>query len=371
MQACAALLLVSSAFLSACSALSTAGTTSRSELALEIRRLGLDPSVTVLPFAAGEEARRWLAENVPVRKDDSAQLDVLLAELISADGLALVYERTFTGTADEVFHRRSANCLGFVNLFVALARERGLNAFFVLIEDQSLYDREGDLVLVSDHVAAGFRVGGVLKLLDFSEAGGPPPERHAVRRLTDLEALAKYYSNRGAEMLREGRARAALGWLEPAIRLAPHLAPTWVNLGVARRRTADLAGAEEAYRTALELDPASEEALQNLGALLKLKGEETEAFGLLALSGKLAAKNPFSFLALGDWSLEAGRMDDARRYYERALGVGTANGEASAALGELEHARGNLRKARRWFKRAQHADAQNERTLRLAQKLSP
>jgi tetratricopeptide (TPR) repeat protein len=386
-----ALLLVAAgtAALAGCASSGAAPEMSRSELLAAVRLRGLDPAEVVLPFAVGAEAKAWLGENIPRSGSPADRLRTLLDRLMGEEGLGIVYQRNYTGTADEVFTARTGNCLGFMNLFVGLAREMEITAFFVAVEDEVLYDREGDLVLVSDHVAAGFGSGTELLLLDF--APGPPRHYEGLRPLTDLEALAKYYSNRGAELLRDGKAREAATWLSTAVRLEPSLAPSWVNLGVARRRVGDLAGAELAYQTALELNPQTASAYQNLAALLRLKGEEEEALSLLALVQRLGSRNPYSYLSLGDWSLEAGRPEEARRFYRRALALGAgpldasarlgvsvgplsetqraAQAEAAAALGELELAQGHADRARRWLRRARRLDSEGERTRELERRL--
>jgi tetratricopeptide (TPR) repeat protein len=385
------LLLVAAvaALASGCASAAVAPGMARSDLEAAIRIRGLDPREVVVPFAVGSEALAWLKESSPRHGTPGDRLRSLLGRLMEEKGLGVIYERAFTGTADEVFALRRANCLGFMNLFVGLARELEITAFFVAVEDESSYDREGDLVLVSDHVAAGFGSGGDFLLLDFVE--GPTPEYSSLRPLTDLEAVAKYYSNRGAELMRDGRAREAAAWLETAVRLEPELAASWVNLGVARRRTGDLAGAEAAYQRALELDPETASAYQNLAALLRLKGRTEEARSLLALIRRLNARNPYSFLSLGDWSLEAGRVEEARRFYRRALTLGagrvepaarraastdappapqrTAEAEAAAALGELELVAGHPDRALRWLRRAQRLDPAGDRATRLAASL--
>ncbi|HRC87249.1 MAG TPA: tetratricopeptide repeat protein, partial [Thermoanaerobaculia bacterium] len=331
---------------------------------------GLAGDRIVLAFLVGEAEKGWLAENVPQEGSPRDRLSRLLKELTVESGLAIDYRRGFTGTAGEVFRERKANCLGFMNLFVGLAREMGISAYFLAIEDKPIYDRAaGDLVLIAEHVAAGFGEGKDMLLLDFYE--GPERTYDSVRRLSDVQALARYYSNRGVEVLQEGKARQAVPWLETAVKLDPQLASAWVNLGVAERRTGDLVAAEAAYDKALELDARSVSAYQNFAALLKLKGEEARAQGLLAISERLGSDNPFAYLNLGDWSLEARHFDDARRYYRRALTLATGKAEALAALGDVDYAQGRLSQARRWLKRALKADPTDSRTRRLAERLQP
>lgn len=334
----------------------------------EIAARGLDPEEIGVPFELDDAGRAWLAEERKAGEPEGDPLVHLLARMVADDGLAIHYERSFTATAAEVMRKRKANCLGFVNLFVALAREMGLDAFFVAVDDRPIYDREGDLVLISDHVSAGFGGGSDLRLLDFQE--GENPEYKNVRAVSDLEALAKYYSNRGAELVREDKAKEGKLWLETAVKIAPLLPASWVNLGVARRRTGDLPGAEVAYRTALEADPRTLSAYQNLAALLKLRGQEEEAIRLLAATEKAGNKNPYSYLSLGDWNRESGRLVEARRCYKRALLLDGHKAEPYAAMGEVELAGGHPDRARRWLRKAQKLDPADERAAQLEQRLA-
>jgi len=337
------------------------------ELRAAIRARGLDPETIIVPFELGPEEKEWLAQEVPEVSSERAQLELLLERLSDDDGRAIFYRRGFTGTARETFAFGAANCLGFMNLFIGMARELDVLAYYVLVEDQPLYNKEGDLIIASDHVAAGFGPRRDMLLLDFNR--DTPAFYQDLRVLTDLEALAKYYSNRGAEMLQEGRGKEAREWLEIAVQLEPGLAPSWVNLGVARRRTGRLDEAEEAYRTALELDPTTSSAYQNLAGLLRIRGRGEEADNLLEVLRKLGSNNPYSYLSLGDWSRAAGRLDDARRFYHRALNLAPETAELYAALGQVDLADGRLRKARRWLRRALELDATDPRTIELGQRL--
>lgn len=340
---------------------------SRAEIEQLVRSQGVEAQV-VIPFEVGEEARAWLAETVPKKAPPARRLEILLHQLVDAEGLGIHYRAGYTGTADEVFASRKANCLGFMNLFIGLARSLGLTVYYVVVEEGQSFGREGDLVVVSDHIAAGYGPPHEMLLLDF--VVGPPIDYRGLEPVSDRVALAKYYSNRGAEVLMAGDVAAALPWLEAAVALDPQLATSWVNLGVARRRISDLAGAEDAYRRALEADPRTHSAYHNLAALLRLRGREEEAFGLLALTDRMGTRNPYNYISLGDWSLEAGRLDDARRFYRHALILHGRDAEPYAALGELELAVGHPRKARRWLRKAERIDPEHRRVGELASLLA-
>jgi len=281
------------------------------------------PPTVVVPFAINDSTARWAHATVPAHLAPLDRLRRLSRALL--DPTRGIVEGAHTSTAAEVFVERRANCVGYANLFVGLARELGVAAYFVLVDglpgggppaaDPSLAVREG-------HLAAAWGASGDRRVFDF--AGETPGARLQVRPITDLAAIAVFYSNRGVEALLDGRTGDAVDWLRDAAALEPSALPsTWVNLGVALRRAGDLEAANAAYDRALELDPAGAAAYRNLAALLLLRGRDRDAAGLLDTAAALARNEPradsLDALRLAQERLLAGHLQEARGLYRRAL----------------------------------------------------
>ncbi|HJX28328.1 MAG TPA: tetratricopeptide repeat protein [Thermoanaerobaculia bacterium] len=332
-----------------------------------LRSRGLDPAAVVLPYELDDEMRTWVHAQVPSAAPAEKKLELLLTGLLDPAKLRMQYEARSTGTAREVFRSRRANCLAFTSLFVGLAREVGVPVVYLDVDDVERFEKEGDLVVISGHVSAGFNTGTHLKILDFSAA--PPTEYRKVYPISDLTAIALYHSNRGAEALRSNHNEEALDWLRKAVAIDPELGSAWVNYGVSLRRSGDIKAAEEAYRKALEADPTAVSAYQNLASLLRFQGKEKEAEDLLALSSRLGSRNPFIYLALGDVSFSHGRLEEARRFYRKALRLYRQNPEPYAAMGLLSLAVGDSGDAERWLRKAVAIDQENRRVKLLAQRL--
>jgi Flp pilus assembly protein TadD len=361
---CALSLLLAAATLTGCAA--NVELSDEEQLRRALRARGLDPDRIIVPFEISDEMRQWVRESVPLSPDPADRLRRLRDALFDKE-MQLEYTWGYTGTAIEVFEQRRANCLAFTNLFVGMAREVGVDVFFLGVERVATYRKHGDLVVVSDHVAVGHGDASVdtdLLIFDFS------PYRDQgyrdVHRLSDMTALAMFYSNRGAEALQEDRVPDAVSWLETAVAIDPGLTPAWVNLGVVLRRGGDLPGAEDAYKHALEIDPRTLSAYQNLAALLHIQGRDQEAAGFIRILQKTPSRNPYSYLSLGDLSFNSGRLDEARRFYRRAVNLSGEDAEIFAALGQLAAATGDLRTARKMLRKAQEIDGENSRTRRLA-----
>jgi tetratricopeptide (TPR) repeat protein len=338
-------------------------------LALQLRQRGLDPAKIVIPFATTPQMREWVRREIPSNGDPVERLNLLLRTLSSSSGLQLEYESDTTITAAEAFAVHKANCLSYTNLFVGLARDLGIAAYFLEVDDIERFTREGDFVVVSGHVTAAFGAPQERQILDFTQ--GQQAERYRdVRQISDLRAVALYYSNRGAGELRARRYDAAVSWLSTSVALDPDLSGAWINLGVARRRTADYPGAETAYRRALVADPTALSAYQNLAALLHLRGRHDEANDLLKIQVTAKSRNPFLYLELGDVSLRQGRLPEAENYYRHALRVDRDAAEVHAALGLLAWQQGHRREASRWLRRAEQRDATAPRVARLRESLA-
>lgn len=357
----AALLLVAGC------ASSQTGNLDAGDVVRELRKRGLEPDGVVIPYEIDEEMRAWAHRQVPEGTEAEKRLEVLLAGLVDPGKLQLVYEPRYTATAQEVFQTRKANCLAFTSLFVGMARAVGIPAFFLDVDDVERFEKEGDLVVVSGHVSAGYGIGPEIKVLDFSAA--PQTGYRKVRRISDLTAIALFHSNRGGELLRTGKQDEALPWLAKAVAIDPDLPGAWINYGVALRRSGDPVRAEEAYRKALEIDPQAVSAYQNLAALLRQQGKHREAEDLMALSGTLGSRNPFIYLSLGDLSLAHGRVAEARRFYKRALRLYRDSAEPYAAMGIAALASGDAGEAHRWARKAMAIDQENQRVKALVARL--
>lgn len=337
------------------------------DLARALRARGLDPASVVIPHQITDEMRAWAHQQVPEGTPLEQRLDRLLAGLLDPTRIRIEYESRHTATAEEVFRTRRANCLSFTSLFVGLAREVGVPVVYLAVDDVERFEKEGDLVVVSGHVSAGYDTGTEVKILDFTVE--PVAEYRNVRAISDLTAIALFYANRGAELLRAGEHGEALDWLKKAVAIDPEHGGSWINYGVALRRGGDVAGAEAAYRKALEVDPTALSAYQNLAGLLRLRGQEKEAGELLEISSRLGSRNPFIYLTLGDLSFSHGRMEEARRFYRKALRLYRENAEPYAAMGLLALASGDTGDAQKWLRKAAAIDQQNQRVRQLAARL--
>jgi tetratricopeptide (TPR) repeat protein len=272
-----------------------------------------------VPFAIDSETATRARQVAPPALAPIARLRRLSSWLLDAHGIA--GQPSPTTTAAQAFHDRRANCVAYAALFVGLAREVAVPAYFVLVDDlpsEGTTVHADALAVTEGHLAAAYGAGDSLRVFDL--AGETVGTRLRVRAITDIAAIAVFYSNRGVEALIDGDADASVAWLRAAAELEPTALPsTWLNLGVALRRTGDLEGARAAYDRALSLDPMGAAAYRNLAALLALRGQARDAAALVATLDELPHLDSLHALELARERLLAGHVQEARGLYSRAL----------------------------------------------------
>lgn len=258
----------------------------------------------------------WLAEAVDLELGPRLRFDRLLAALRDPHSPGFVEQVSPTLPASTAFRDRRINCVSFAFLVVALARSLDLPAYFVLVPETLARQRSGGLAIEEQHLAAAVAFGGLERVIDF--AGDLEKTRFVTTAVPDLTAIALFHSNRGIEALADEDLERAAAELHRATVLDPTLAVVWANLGVVERRRGDLQAAEQAYRTALALDPQTRAARTNFTNLLASRGEAGRAARILAATANVGP-DPFSLLELAESSLRRGDLAAARAHYQRAL----------------------------------------------------
>lgn len=349
-----ALILSTPAAASAASALSVAE---------QLRARGVDPSTVVLPFEIDESMRTWVRETVRLEGSER-RLGHLLKAILERDGRQMLYQRGSTATAREAWQTSRANCLSFTHLYVGLAREVGLDVYYLRVSDVQRFEKEGDLVIASDHVTAAWGPPGQRRVLDFSDR--PVTAYRDTEPISDLTAIALHYANVGAERIREGRLHEAEESLRLSVRIDPQLGDGWVNLGVALRRLGRTREAEASFRRAVEVDPRLVPGYNNLAVLLEAEDrfEEARRFRDLA-SSRRDYRDPFSYLALGDLAMRDGDLGEAGRLFQVARKLKPKHAEPLAALGQWALAVGRRDEAERWYLRASSIDPRDARVEAL------
>jgi tetratricopeptide (TPR) repeat protein len=261
------------------------------------------------------------------------------------------YDPMVTLTADEAFRLRRGNCLTFSGMFVAMARDAGLQAWYQEVIVPPEWSAVNETLLVSKHVNAVVSDWGSRYVIDVSRRKKMPLEQ--TRRMSDEEALAQYYNNLGADALVENELPHAHAYFSKALEARPGLAYVWSNLGVVFRRNGQTDEAIFAYLAAIEQDPDHAVALNNLHTLYSEEGDLDAAMAIEQRVERNRRKNPYYLHYLAEVANEEERWSDAIDLLNRAIRL-EANeyrfhftlAHAQYHTGDREMARASLDRAR-------------------------
>ena len=283
------------------------------------------------------------------------------------DGLQLQYSLTPTRNAVDTYNTRAGNCLSFVNLFVGVARDLGLNPYYVEVTDLQKWNHRDGMVVSQGHIVAGMYLDGALRTFDFL-----PYRRKAYRDfkpIDDLTAAAHYYNNLGAEALLAGNLGRARELLTTATRIAPRFDKAINNLGVVLARGGEPEKALEVYERGLGISPDDSPLLTNMARAFQQLGRKEDASRLLAKIEGSNTTNPFFFVYQSDVALGRGENARALEYMTRALRLDSELPEVHLGLVKVYLALGEMDKARHHLGRALKLDATNQDALQYARLL--
>ena len=288
--------------------------------------------------------------NAPGRSQSQRLRRLIDLMSISPEGLRLEYHDDATQTVEQAYLNRRVNCLTYTLVFLALAREAGLDAYPQEIDETLSWQQRGDIVYRSNHVNAAVRLGAQRYLVDVGSSF--VIGRHPAHVISEQRLLAQYYNNRAAQLMFQGNFPAALAHADIALELDPAYPNTWSNTGVLRLHSGDLAGAEQAYATALSLAPEHSSALFNLVALYKRNGDQEREAQFQRRLDKVQSRDPFHQFLLAVQFERQGSYAQAIKRYQHAIRLYGDEHRFYHGLARAYAQTGNSRRARRALQRA-------------------
>ena len=280
-------------------------------------------------------------------------------------GLGMTYLEDATYTVERAYDTRKANCLAFTMLFLALAREAGLDAYPQEILQTLSWRQDGDIVYRNSHVNAVVRIGARQYTVDV--AGDSVIARDQPIPVTNARLLSHYYNNLAVELLARRQLEPAAQYIATALQLDPSHAPHWSNAGVIRLRNGDARAAEDAYERALALDPGEAGALFNMAGLAHRQGDGRREAEFRKRLAAVQQKDPFYQVLQAIQYERAGEYPEAIRHYRRAIRLHPDEHRFYSALARAYLGAGDARRAAKALARAQHLSDGEQRAAYRAQ----
>lgn len=298
-----------------------------------------------------DDMRAFVARYVGDISYPRQRLEMLHSAISGSATLGVDYQQFAGGTAADVFHRGTANCLSYASLFVAMAREAGLDAQYQWLEVRPQWTRQGERVMVRLHVNVAVKMRGKAQFMVDID----PLESRDIassQLIRDRDAQALHHSNIAMEALAINDLETA--WLNAvrALQLSPDIAHLWVNLGAIYRMADQHRDAEGAYLQALRLDSWDRSAMNNLAVLYGIEGRTEEQSHWAGKVNRYRESNPYYHAWLGD---KAGETDDwrqAAQYYEKAVSMRPDDSSLLYALGVIHTKLGEVALATEYLEKA-------------------
>lgn len=302
-------------------------------------------------LALNDDMRRFVAEHVPPNGPDQWRLHELLRTLLEDADYRLEYDE-HTYTAAEAFRQRRANCLGYTNLFVALARAAGLTVHFQEVDVPADWSRSAAGFVQSRHVNTLVESADKSeRVVDFNM----PDFRtaYARRTISDARAAAHFHSNIGIERMAAGDTLAALMNFRKAIEADSRFEAAWVNLGALYSRAGQPAFAEAAWLHTLSFAPREYVAMSNLERLYRDTGRVAAADRLVARIERFRSANPYYRYELARVAFSRGEYREAVSHLKYAIRQKPEEDRFYVLMSLACERQGDGRQAQRWMARAE------------------
>lgn len=260
-----------------------------------------------------------------------------------------------TLTAAEVLQRNSGNCLSLAIVTTALAELAGVDIRYQLMDDQPVYEYQGNVVIRGWHISAivvnpereaftgafaGLTTSPGIRIDYFPELRG--------RFLANLDRngyLALYYDNIASDAIARGDYATAYWNLRESLRYIPDHGASLNMLAVIHRRTGDPTTAEAIYRYGIAHADDKLSLLKNYHTLLVTQDRQAEADVIEHQLDTMEDPSPLHWLQLARASQANGDWNGAIEYYRRVLRLAPYMHEVHLALAQAYHASGELRRA--------------------------
>ncbi|MHC4145948.1 MAG: transglutaminase domain-containing protein, partial [Planctomycetota bacterium] len=324
--------------------------------------LALDPQMLV-----------FLDRFVDARQSDYIKLRQLLYAIMDEGSLGLEYDNQ-TRTAAETFHLQRGNCLAFTNMFVAMARELGIDARYQEVDIPPDWTVQGGAFVLNRHVNVLVKLGSAgEQVVDFNiDDFRASYDR---RQVHDRRALAHYYNNMAVERMLAGEAVEALLYFRKAIENDHYFSPPWGNLGTLYRRNGHFAYAEAAFLQALDTNSGDLVAMSNLATLYEQEGNAEFAAAYRRRVEAHRMRNPYYRYRLAREAFFAEDYDTSIRHLKYSVRKKKNEDTFYFLMGLNYLKKGDESAARQWMEKAEQVakddDQQRIYHSKLEMLLSP
>jgi len=306
------------------------------------------PAVNLHAVSAAME--EFLDLYVPLSMSRDSQASNLVSSVTLRNVFPFKYDPSLTQSSEQTFATHTGNCLAFSSMLVAMARHRGLSAWYQEVEIPPQWSSVNNTLLVSKHINVVVEGKTGQWVVDVS--GERAAVTSKVKRISDAEALAQYYNNLGADALLTGQLATAYSYITKALQTQPRLAWLWSNLAVVYTHNGQRDDAAATYLAALELNPNNAVAANNLYLIYESEGKHEAAQKLLYQVERHRRNNPYYLYHLSELAYNEGRYQESREMLQQAIEINWNEYRFHYEMARLLATEGNLVEAQASLDRA-------------------
>lgn len=315
------------------------------------------------------EMKAFVDEHVDRNARQSDRLAELLYAVLGGDRFVLAYDDS-TRTAEDTFANRRGNCLSFTNMFIAMARDLGLEAHYQEVEIPPDWSISGQTFLIAEHVNVLVEVRNALnRVVDFNSYDTIVDVEAESEVISDARARAHYFNNIGVEQMLAGNVELAYANLRQSVREDRTFDSPWVNLGILHRREGLAEYAEAAYLEALRHDGENLMAMSNLADLYEEQGRTQDAQHYLAKVREHRMGNPFYRFRLANMAFNDGDYKAAIKNLKYAIRQKNDEDRFYYLLSLSYLMAGDKAEAQKWMQQAEEVAKATEDRQRYNRKL--
>ena len=267
-----------------------------------------------------------------------------------------------TLTASQALSNQLGNCLSLAIVTHALAELAGVTVKYELVKTPAIFQKEGDVVLASQHVQSLLLDPGPGEFngreplwrsyirVDYYPTGDTNP----LRRVPTDEFYAMFYRNRAAEAIGAGRLSKAYAYLVEVLSRNKTDGQAINSMAVLHERVGEMKSAQALYQFGLAHGEKSAEfdLLYNYHILLKTTGQTDELANVENRLERYKDKNPFRWVSKGDQALKDKNYRGAIRYFQKAIKLASYLHEPYAGIAKAQAALGHAKAAKRALRKA-------------------
>lgn len=265
-------------------------------------------------------------EDSPLKK--TLALHKALIQPLTDGGQGIKFDAKITESAPQTFAHKSANCLSFSILFVALTRHLNLDAYINEVDIPPSWD-----MFANSSMFFMLHVNALVRFPSESQGLGKADyvvidlqldqyrPSYTQRRMSKEFIDAQYYSNKSTEALAEGDKEKAFIYISKALQSSQHQSYLWNNLAIIYRRNNLLHAAELAYLQGLAIKPHDLTIMNNLSLLYRDMNQPEKYEYYSSAASNYRRSNPYQEYSLASSALGAGDAKTALVHIQQALNI--------------------------------------------------